>query len=93
MTDTIVGFVDGVLDRNTFDLNVKQIDPKNEATYKSMERIRMENLPEKVNQMPEEDAKQALKTGLVGKEVVCEVQSADSDGTLVCEVFYRKLDS
>jgi hypothetical protein len=90
MTDTIVGFVDGVLSRNTFDLNVKQYDPKNEAKYKSTERIRMFNLPEKVNKMPEEDAKLALKTGLVGKEVVCEVQSADSDGTLVCEVFYKK---
>lgn len=90
MTDKIVGFVDGVLDHNTFDLNVKQIDPKNEATYKNMERIRMDNLPEKINQMPKEVAKQALAAGLVGKEVICDVHSADSDGTLVCEVFYRK---
>jgi hypothetical protein len=90
MTDIIAGFVDGVLNRNTFDLNVKQIDPKNESTYKRTERIKMDNLPEKVNKMPAEDATQALKTGLVGKEVVCEIQSAESDGTLVCEVFYKK---
>ena len=40
--------------------------------------------------MSEQDAKQALATGLVGKEVVCEVHSRDQEGTLVCEVFFRK---
>ena len=90
MTDTIVGIVDGILNRDTFDLNVKQYDPKNEIKYKSTERVRMFNLPEKIFKIPEEDAKQALKTGLVGKEVVCEVQSKESDGTLVCEVFYKQ---
>lgn len=90
MTDKIAGYVDGILNRNTFDLNVKQYDPKNEAKYKSTERIRMFNLPEQVNKMSDQDAKQALEMGLTGKEVICEVQSKDSDGILVCDVFYRK---
>ena len=89
MTDTIAGFVDGVLTRNTFDLNVKQYDPKNSEKYHSTERIKMFNLPEKMGQLPEEDAKKALANGLIGREVVCEVQSKESDGTLVCEVFYK----
>ena len=90
MTDAIAGSVDGILNRNTFDLTVKQIDPNNETQYNSTERIKMQNLPTKMDEMSEEEAKKALTMGLVGKEVVCEVQSKDSDGTLLCEVFYKK---
>ena len=34
MTDKIAGFVDGIFNRDTFDLNVKQIDPQNEKNTK-----------------------------------------------------------
>ncbi|MFQ5573964.1 MAG: hypothetical protein ACE5EJ_06905 [Nitrosopumilaceae archaeon] len=90
MTDAIAGFVDGVLNRDSFDLNVTQIDPKNEVKYKTTERIKMSNIPEQMNKMADDDAKKALAMGLVGKEVICEVKSRDSEGTLECDVFYKK---
>lgn len=90
MVDAIAGFVDGVLNRDSFDLNVTQFDPKNETKYKSTERVRMSNIPEQMNKMADVDAKKALAMGLVGKEVICEVKSRDSEGTLECDVFYKK---
>lgn len=90
MTDRIAGYVISVINGNTFVLNLTQHDLKNKEQYQNKERVRIANFPLGLEGLSSEQAKKALELTLVDRTVVCDVQSRDSNGELVCDVFFRK---
>ena len=87
MYDIVRGPVQGVIDGDTFDINVTHTGKSNKYTYNNTERIRIVGIdaPE-LNTSAGLLAKADLKTKISGKEIRCHVHSRDSYRRLVGDV-------
>lgn len=88
MADRIIGDCSSIVDRDTFELKITHIDKENQSNYNETERIQVDNLPDDMDKLAEEEAKNALGLGLNGRSVICHVKSKKDTGTLLCDVFY-----
>ncbi len=89
MPDRIAGNFSYMLSRDTLKLIITQTASENKNYYDLKHIVRVTNFPSELDELSDDAAKYSLEEGLTGKELICDIQSTEADGTLVCEVFIR----